>query len=313
MVVKPTLVVLAAGMATRYGSLKQLEKLGPHGETLLEYGIYDAIRSGFGKVILVIRQAIEKEFKAAMGHKFSDKIAVEYVMQELNSLPAGYPVPANRTKPWGTGHAVWLAGTKIKNSFAVINGDDFYGYESLCTMAAFLMQNHTSQIGLIGFRLNQTLSEHGAVSRGICEINENGYLQSITERTHITRKANGIFVQTAGEPDLKLTGDEIVSLNLLGFPKAVLPYFKQNFSDFLSTSANINQAEFYLPAVVADLIKTNVAQVKVLPTAATWFGVTYPADKQQAVATLKSLVAQGVYPEDLWKHDLPNREKDEFR
>ena len=300
MAIRPALVVLAAGMASRYGSLKQLEQFGPNGETIIEYAVYDAIKAGFGQVVFVIRKSIVEDFKAGLLQKFAGKIAVDYVLQELDILPAGYKVPENRVKPWGTGHAVWVAGQKITGPFAVINGDDFYGYSSFKIMADYLKQDTSGQPAMVGFKLDNTLSEHGAVSRGICEIDENGYLVSITERTHIINTPEGIVAKAAAGPDIKLTGDEIVSMNLTGFPPTVFGYFEEEFRQFLDQQAHNPKAEFFLPAVVDKLVQTGKARVKVLPTAEKWFGVTYPADKPVAVQTLQNLIAQGVYPENLW-------------
>lgn len=307
MPVPPALVVLAAGMATRYGRLKQLDPFGPNGETIIEYAVYDAIRAGFGKVVFVIRQAIEAEFKAALDHKLAGKIEVAYVRQELDTLPPGFSVPANRVKPWGTGHAVWAAGAEITGPFAVINGDDYYGYSSLKIIADFLRQQAgDSAYGLVGFQLDKTLSEHGAVSRGICAIDAQGYLQSVTEQTHIEQSPRGIVARTGAGEEIVFRGDEQVSLNLFGFPPSVLAYFEQYLEAFLQQRASEPGAEFFLPAVVDQLIRTGKAQVKVLPTQEKWFGVTYPDDKPVAIKTLRQLIAQGIYPENLWNQKPEN-------
>lgn len=304
MPVPPALVVLAAGMATRYGRLKQLDPFGPNGETIIEYAVYDAIRAGFGKVVFVVRQAIEAEFKAALDPKLAGKIEVAYVRQELDTLPPGFSVPDNRVKPWGTGHAVWAAGAAITGPFAVINGDDYYGYSSLRIMADFLRhQASDEEYGLVGFQLDKTLSEHGAVSRGICAIDGQGYLQSVTEQTHIEQTPRGIVARTATGGEIAFRGDERVSLNLFGFPPSVLTYFGQYLADFLQQRATEPGAEFFLPAVVDQLIRAGKVRVKVLPTAEKWFGVTYPADKPVAVQTLRQLIDQGIYPEHLWNHN----------
>lgn len=302
----PTLLVLAAGQATRYGSLKQLDPLGPHGETILEYSIYDALKAGFGKVIFVIRRSIEAEFMRVMREKFSGKIAIDYVLQELDMLPEGFTVPENREKPWGTGHAVWVAGQKIREPFAVINADDFYGYQSFDLMASFLQntqnEEHEQQCGLVGFQLDNTLSDHGAVSRGICQTDEQHKLLSVTEQTHIARTAKGIVAQDAEKGEIPLSGKEIVSMNLMGFSPAVFPYFEAYFREFLlhTSPANI-KAEFYLPQVVNQLIQNGVARVKVLPSSAAWFGLTFPQDKTVAVENIQRLITSGVYPPKLWE------------
>lgn len=305
MQIKPTLLVLAAGMASRYGSLKQIDAFGPNGETIIDYSIYDAIRAGFGKVVFVIRESIEEEFKAVMLGKFSGQIEIDYVLQELHNLPAGLNAPAARVKPWGTAHAVWVAGAKIKEPFAVINGDDFYGFSSFKIICDFLASNPAGEIGLVGYRLANTLSEFGAVSRGICEVDSKGYLQSVTEQTHISQGEKAIVATDEGK-EVALTGEEVVSMNMMGFPPAVLPYFEEYLKGFISQQAGSSdpKAEFYLPGVVDSLIKAGRARVKVLPSSEKWFGVTYPADKPVAVSTLRSLISAGVYPENLWDKSL---------
>ncbi|RNI26049.1 nucleotidyltransferase family protein [Rufibacter latericius] len=299
MEVKPTLLVLAAGMATRYGSLKQLESFGPNGETIIEYSIYDALRAGFGKVVFIIRQSIEKEFKAAMQGKFPPEVKVEYVLQELDVLPPGFTVPAERVKPWGTAHAVWVARASLTEPFAVINGDDFYGYQSFQIMADFLKRDE--KCGLVGYLLTNTLSEHGAVSRGICEVDEDGNLIGITEQTHIEKTDGGIVAIGADQGQIPLAPDQLVSMNLMGFSPDLLPYFEEYLTAFLQKSAQVPKAEFFLPLVLDKLVKAGVTQVKLLPTSEKWFGVTYPEDKPVAVESLRRLVAAGVYPEQLWK------------
>lgn len=307
MAIKPALVVMAAGMATRYGSLKQLEQFGPNGETIIDYSIYDAIKAGFGQVVFVIRESMVDSFKATLLPRFADKIIVDYVLQELDILPEGFTVPENRVKPWGTGHAVWVAAAKVTNPFAVINGDDFYGYASFKAMADYLKHDTTGQPAMVGFKLVNTLSEHGAVSRGICEVDAAGNLVSITEQTHIEQTPNGIIAKTADNQEIQLTGDEVVSMNLTGFSPNVFRYFEENFRAFLEKQAHHPKAEFFLPAVVDKLVQSKLAQVKVLPTPEKWFGVTYPADKPIAEQTLRDLIARGVYPENLWNESLEVR------
>ncbi|MFB9865186.1 nucleotidyltransferase family protein [Rufibacter immobilis] len=302
MEVKPTLLVLAAGMATRYGSLKQVDAFGPHGETIIEYSVYDAMRAGFGKVVFIIRQAIEEEFKAVMQQKLNGRIPVEYVLQELSLLPEGVEVPEGRIKPWGTAHAVWVARHVLTAPFAVINGDDFYGYESFKNMAQFLQEG--GKCGLVGFAVANTLSENGAVSRGICEVDEEGNLLGITEQTHIERAAQGIVALQPDHQEVPLAPEQLVSMNLMGFSPSLLPYFEEYLTVFLREQAHEPKAEFYLPVVVDKLVKTGVTPVKVLPTSEKWFGVTYPADKPLVKAALHQLVAQGKYPENLWEETI---------
>lgn len=296
----PTLLILAAGMATRYGSLKQIDQLGPHGETIIDYSIYDAIKAGFGKVIFIIRESIEEEFKAVMLHKFSDKIAVDYILQELKNLPEGFSVPEQREKPWGTGQAVWVAASEIQEPFAVINGDDFYGYQSFKIMADFLKNvKSDKEYGLVGYQLKNTLSEHGTVSRGICEIDHSGYLKSVTEHTDIIKTEEGITTRNNEKHEI-LNANEVVSMNLMGFTPSIFPFFEEYFKKFLQIHGNKTKTEFYLPEVVNQLVKGNKAQVKVLPSLEKWFGVTYPNDKPVAIQNLKKLTAAGIYSKNLW-------------
>lgn len=298
---RPTLLVLAAGMATRYGSLKQIDSFGPHGETIIDYSVYDALKAGFGKIVFVIRESIEEAFKTAMRRRFPDSVEIAYVAQELEMLPDGFAVPAGRTKPWGTGHAVWVAASQIEGPFAVINGDDFYGYESFKLVADFL-QNSTddAEYGLVGFKVENTLSEHGAVSRGVCGFSEDAYLTSLTEQTHIIRTEAGIAVQNPGTEAWLLQAGEVVSMNLMAFKPSVFPHFEAGFKAFLQENSDNLKAEFYLPAVVNAVVQSGQARVKVLHTPEKWFGVTYPDDKASAIQRLQQLIEAGVYPANLW-------------
>ncbi len=298
---KPTLLVMAAGMGSRYGSLKQIDQFGPSGETIIDYSIYDAIRAGFGKVIFVIRESIEADFKEIFYGKFSDKIAIDYVLQELNRVPQGVKVPAERQKPWGTGHAVLVAAHKVKEPFAVINADDYYGQQAFQLMADFLSQLDHEEHALVGYQLSNTLSEHGYVSRGICEVDEEGYLSSVTERTHISRKADGKIVYQEDDQEVELTGNEIGSMNLMGFTPQVFTQFEASFKAFMRENSQQLKNEFYLPSVVNEIITSGQAKVKVLETDDKWFGVTYPEDKAIAQQKLNALVNAGVYPEQLWE------------
>lgn len=298
---KPTLLILAAGMATRYGSLKQLDSFGPHGETIIDYSIYDAVRAGFGKIVFVIRASIQAEFAAALRHRFPAELEIVTVNQELDQLPPPFQVPADRRKPWGTGHAVWVARTVVQEPFAVINGDDFYGFQSFKLAADFLNNNPAeTDYGLVGFQLGNTLSEHGAVSRGECQIAPQGYLQSLTERTHIARTADGITVLKPDDamPSV-MSGKELVSMNLMALKPSVFPHFERELKAFLRTSGTNLTAEFYLPAVLDSVVKAGLARVQVLETPEKWFGVTYPADKPIVVQNLRRL-HEGAYPERLF-------------
>ncbi|PVY43726.1 phosphotransferase [Pontibacter virosus] len=297
----PTLLVLAAGMATRYGSLKQLDGFGPNGETIIEYSVHDAVKAGFGKVVFVVREEILADFTAAMQGRLPDSVEVDYVAQELDMLPAGYKVPAGRTKPWGTGHAVWVASAKINEPFAVINADDFYGYASFKLAADFLKSSSDdSESGLVGFELANTLSEHGSVSRGICAFDEAQTLLSLTELTKIVRTDSGdILVQDEEVQHTHLDGKEVVSMNLMAFKPTVFPYFEKYLKEFLSRNQHELKAEFYLPTVVNEMIAAGETSVKVMQTPEKWFGVTYPEDKATAIQRIDDLIKGNSYPKNL--------------
>ncbi len=299
---KPTLLVLAAGMGSRYGSLKQVDKLGPSGETIMDYSIYDAIRAGFGKVVFVIRKSIEADFKEVFS-KFNNKIKVEYVFQELDNVPTGISVPAERQKPWGTGHAVMVAIDKIDTPFAVINADDFYGADAYKVMAEHLtaLQNDKDVYSMVGYVVDKTLSENGHVSRGICETDANHILKSIVERTQIQRLDGKIVFKDADEKWQPLTGKEFASMNFWGFPVSVFTELQNKFKQFIEANYQNLKSEFYIPIAIDQLIKENKANVKVLNSSAQWFGVTYKEDKQNTINNINLLVEKGVYPKNLWK------------
>lgn len=299
---KPTLLILAAGMGSRYGGLKQMDKVGPSGETIIDYSIYDAIRAGFGKVVFVIRREIEEEFKEVFIDRLKGKIDIEYVFQELSMVPEGITVPENRKKPWGTGHAILVAEDKIKEPFAVINADDFYGSQSFGVIAEFLRNNQNEKdYAMVGYQLDKTLSEFGHVARGVCEVDENGLLQAVTERTHIQRTAKGIVFtdETSGE-EIILQGDETVSMNFWGFQSSVFPWLKRYFTEFVKEHGNEPKSEFFIPILVMELIKIRQANVKVLQSGEKWFGVTYKADKEDVMQKILYKVKSGEYPEQLW-------------
>jgi UTP-glucose-1-phosphate uridylyltransferase len=301
--IKPTLLVLAAGMGSRYGSLKQVDKLGPSGETITDYSIYDAIRAGFGKVVFVIRKSIEADFKEVF-YKFNDKIEVEYVYQELDNVPEGIKIPADRQKPWGTGHAVMVAAEKINTPFAVINADDFYGAGSFQTIANHLSRIYIDDIDaycMVGYKLENTLSEHGHVSRGVCETTLENILKSIIERTQIQRLNEKIVYKETEEIWKPLTGNEIVSMNFWGFPPTVFNHLKEKFKIFIEINSQNLKSEFYLPFAVNDLILEGKANVSLLQTPDLWFGVTYKEDKETTIKKLDELVNKGIYPKNLWK------------
>jgi len=300
----PTLVVLAAGIGSRYGGLKQMEPVGPGGEAVLDYSVFDARRAGFGSVVFVIRRDIEAVFREVLGRRFERQMDVRYAYQEMDALPAGYAVPAGRQKPWGTGHAVLSAAAQVREPFAVINADDFYGAESYHALADFLRtpppKAPPEHYAMVGFQLARTLSEHGSVARGACTTDAGGFLASIEELTHIERGAGGLHNLAPDGRSRALSGDETVSMNCWGFLPSFFSHLEPLFRKFLDANAGHPKAEFYLPAAVNELIRTGEARVKVLPTTASWFGVTYREDRAVVVESIRALVNAGVYPEKLW-------------
>lgn len=299
---KPTLLILAAGMGSRYGSLKQIDAIGPSGETIIDYSVYDAIRAGFGKVVFVIRKNIEKDFKEVFGNRFQNKIKVEYVFQELENLPEGFQLPPEREKPWGTAHAVLMAKDKINEPFAVINADDFYGADAFQKLADFFSQTDMNEniYSMVGYTLNKTLSDHGFVSRGVCETDSEGNLITVVERTKI-EKLNGKILFSEGDAKIELQGNEKVSMNFWGFMPSFFNYTERDFIAFLKESIHIPKSEFFIPLVVNNLIQSKTIKLKVLPTSASWFGVTYKEDKPVVIQKIRDLIARGVYPAKLWK------------
>jgi UTP-glucose-1-phosphate uridylyltransferase len=287
-----TLVVLAAGMGSRYGGLKQIDPVGPSGETVLDYAVFDALRAGFTRVLFVIRRDFEDLFREKIGTRYAGRATVDYVFQSLDALPPGVTTPAGREKPWGTGHAVWCAREAITGDFAVINADDFYGADSFKRLAQFLSRARGGAFAMVGFRLANTLSEHGTVARGICTSDESGMLRSVVERTGIDPKEVG--------PGLTYSGEEIVSLNCWGFTPALFTGLDRQFREFLAARGNEPKAEFYLPAAVSAMIERGEATVRVLPTESSWFGVTYREDKPRVEASITALVQAGRYPAKLW-------------
>jgi hypothetical protein len=295
----PALLVLAAGMGTRYGGLKQIDPVGPGGETIIDYSIYDALRAGFGKVVFVIRKDIEQAFKQAVGARFERHIAVEYVFQELDKLPLGFSVPAGRTRPWGTLHAVLMATEAIDEPFAVINADDFYGAEGYRMLAHYL-QSGTANYAMVGFVLRNTLSDFGSVSRGVCRVDDNCFLQGIVELTNI--ESDGMHARNTDPTGLitTLSGDEVVSMNMWGFTPHVFGQFREHFQRFLRSSGPDITSECYLPSTVNELVLTGQARIKVLRTNDSWAGVTYREDRPRVVETIRRLVDRGDYPNRLW-------------
>jgi UTP-glucose-1-phosphate uridylyltransferase len=296
---KPTLLVLAAGMGSRYGGLKQMDSVGPNGATIIDYSIYDALRAGFGKLVFVIRRDIEEAFKQTIGRRFERQIAVEYVFQQLDSLPAGCRFSPLRKKPWGTGHAILMGEKVISEPFAVINADDFYGASSFRTLAEHL-QSGTRDYALVGFVLKNTLSEFGSVARGICRASPNGFLEDVTESTRITRDGAAVK-HTDGRGILHpLTGDEIVSMNMWGFTPTLFGHLREQLTAFLKDHGDDEKAEFYIPSAVNALIHDRKEHAKVLRTSDSWFGLTYSEDRPRVVESIRRLTANGSYPETLW-------------
>lgn len=300
---KPTLYVLAAGMGSRYGSLKQIDGLGPNGETIMDYSIYDALRAGFGKIVFVIRKSFDKEFREKIVSKYEKHLPVEVVYQELDNLPEGFKLDPERQKPWGTNHAVMMAKDVINEPFAVINADDFYGRESYEILAKQLieMNGKENHYCMVGYRLNNTLSESGAVARGVCETDDKGYLKSVVERTHIERKDGKIQYKDAENYWYELPETAPVSMNMWGFTPDYFEHSEKYFIKFLEANVGNHKAEYFIPLMVDDLIINNVADVKVLDTPSKWFGVTYAEDRPGVVEKLQKLVEKGEYPSPLWK------------
>lgn len=302
---KPTLLLLAAGMGSRYGGLKQLDGVGPNGETIMDYSIYDAIQAGFGKAVFVIRKDFEEEFRTKILSKYKNKIETELVFQSLDALPEGFECPAERVKPWGTNHAIMMGASVINEPFCVINCDDFYNRDAFMVIGKYLShlnESSTGKYAMVGFRVCNTLSENGTVSRGVCGKNENGYLSTIVERTNIKRHNNKVCYDEGDNNWVELDENCPVSMNMWGFTPDYFVYSKDYFIDFLSNPQNINnlKSEFYIPTMVDHLIKTNQATVEVLDTNAKWFGVTYAEDRPDVVNRIKKLIEAGVYPEKLF-------------
>ena len=296
---QPTLLILAAGMGSRYGGLKQIDPVGPGGETIMDYSIYDALRAGFGKLVFVIRRDIEAPFKQTIEARFGKKIPVQYVFQEMNKLPPGFSVPAGRTKPWGTGHAILMADKTIKEPFAAINADDFYGANSFRILAEHLRAGG-DDYAMVGFQLRKTLSEFGSVARGVCRTAGNDYLESVTELTKIERDGTGAKYTDAAGVVHSLSGQETVSMNFWGFTPTVFPQLRELFVKFLEKNQREEKSEFYIPIAVGELVQIKRARCKVLRTPDSWFGVTYREDRPRTVESIRQLIARGDYPEKLW-------------
>ena len=297
---KPTLFVLAAGMGSRYGGLKQLDGLGPHGETIMDYSIYDAIRSGFGKVVFVIRHDFEADFRSKILSKYENHIPTEVVFQSINDLPEGYTCPEGRTKPWGTNHALLMGRNVINEPFAIINADDFYGQDSFRVMAEQLSKaTGENEYCMVGFRIGNTMSKSGTVARGICETKD-GYLTGVVERTALGYKGEAICFTDENGVEQTLAPETPVSMNLWGFTPDYFKYSEEYFKRFLDTNKDNLKAEFYVPLLINELVTSGKARVKVLDTTSKWFGVTYAADRPAVVEKFAELHASGEYPEKMF-------------
>ena len=296
---KPTLLILAAGMGSRYGGLKQIDPVGPNGETIIDYSIFDALRAGFGRLVFVIRRDLEATFREIIGARFEQRIPVDYVFQELDKLPPGFSVPGGRKKPWGTGHAILMGADAIREPFGVINADDFYGAASFRLLADHL-RSGSLEYAMVGFVLRNTLSEFGRVARGVCSVTGDGYLQTVTEITGIETDGVGANY-TDGRRNLhRLEGDTVVSMNLWGFTPTIFNHLRQHFADFLSEHGQEEKAEFYIPSVVNALVAADRERCRVLRTSDAWFGITYRGDHSRVVESIRALIARGDYPWSLW-------------
>jgi hypothetical protein len=299
---KPTLLVLAAGMGSRYGGLKQIDPVGPNGETIIDYSIFDAQRAGFGKVVFVIRHDIEQQFKEIVGSKFEKRIAVEYAFQELNKIPAPFAVPTGRTKPWGTGHAILMSADNIREPFAMINADDFYGAESYRVLAKQLEQTPVASDDycMVGFTLRKTLSEHGTVARGVCQVDNTGMMTNVVEMLKIEKTGNAARnIENSSSP-VPLTGDEAVSMNMWGFTPTLFGHLRTGLKDFLAQRGTEEKSEYLIPTIVNNLVHANRATCRVLRTNASWFGVTYREDRPIVIESIGKLISKGDYPQKLW-------------
>jgi hypothetical protein len=301
---KPTLLVLAAGMGSRYGGVKQIDPVGVSGEAIIDYSIYDAIQAGFDRVVFVIRREIEEDVRSFFAGKFQDRLRVDYVFQDLDDTPGSFVVPPERSKPWGTAHAVLAAREVIDAPFAVINGDDFYGREGLRTIADYLqsLSPDSTDYAMVGYRLDRTLSDNGTVSRGIVTHDERGWLKTIEEHTRLESRGEGRVASLAEDGSVRawFNGDEPVSMNLFGFAPPAMEQFHRTFAEFLAEHGHEPKSEFYIPTAMSAVQKKGEARMKVLRSNSEWFGVTYQEDRPIVVERIRALVEEGVYPEALW-------------
>jgi NDP-sugar pyrophosphorylase family protein len=302
---QPTLLILAAGMGSRYGGVKQLDQFGPHGETIIDYSLFDAIRAGFGKVVFIIREELRDDFEEVFGQKLAGKIEVDYAIQALTSFVPAELGEVHRTKPWGTGHAMLCAKNHTHTPFAVINADDFYGLEAFQLISQFLQTDTDDELhAMVGYEVKNTLSENGSVSRGVCQVGANGNLLSVIERTKIYEAQNGggqrKIVYEEADGLTPLTPDTLVSMNFWGFKPTVFPLVLHQFESYAEANIDSPKAEFYIPTVMTNLIETDTGHCKVFRSRSAWFGVTYPEDKPTVQAALKQLHDEGAYPDKLW-------------
>ena len=299
---KPSLLILAAGVGSRYGGLKQMDTFGPAGETIIDYSIYDAMQAGFNKIVFVIRKSMEDDFRGFFSGRFAAELEIEFVFQELDQIPHGYQVPAERVKPWGTGHAVMIAAEKIREPFLIINADDYYGAGSYRLAYDFLsdLDPARSTYCIIGYQVSKTLSEHGYVSRAVCEADPAGNPKGLVERTQIFRHDGKIVYRDQSGDLISVGEDVIVSMNMMGFTPTFFPHLENAFDEFIPQGINDLKAELFLPNVVGDLVKAKKATVQILATDERWFGVTYKEDKEIVSGRINDLVGAGKYPSPLW-------------
>lgn len=300
---KPTLLIMAAGAGSRFGGLKQMESVGPGGATLLDYSLFDALRAGFAKVVFILRREMEADFRKAVGEKWESKISVVYAFQELSDAPPGFKAPPHRQKPWGTGHAILSAREAVREPFAVINADDYYGRQTFQAMADHLKEIRdlrSTDYAMVGFQIAHTLSDHGTVSRALCEPDGQGKLGKIVERLKVSKTKGGAEYRDEEGVAHSLVGNELVSMNIWGFTPAIFPQLGGLFQEFLTEKGQEDKSEFLIPKAIGLLISGKLAEVKILPTPDSWFGLTYPQDREQAQASISRLISEGVYPQNLW-------------
>jgi NDP-sugar pyrophosphorylase family protein len=294
---KPTLLVLAAGMGSRYGGNKQLDEVGPSGETIIDYSIYDAIRAGFGKIIFVIRRDIEDQVKERFVEKLRDKVEIDYVFQEITNLPEGSTVAPDRQKPWGTSHAILVAEKKISEPFGVINADDYYGVESFRILWDFLVNDKDQTcFSIVGYKLGNTLSDHGHVNRGVCTVGQDGFLQNIVETRQIEKTNNGAKAPGKDGKELLFTGNEVVSMNLWGFKPSCFEFLGREFRNFIGKHGMDLKSELDIPTSIDNFVKNGDLRIRILMSNERWFGVTYREDKPYVVESIKKMIRKGIYP-----------------